>query len=257
MGILNCTPDSFYDGGKYGDGVDRALQMVDAGADWLDIGGESTRPGAESVSVEEELNRVIPVIQKIRQHSKISISIDTTKALVAQAALEAGANMINDVSGLSSDPEMISVALHYKCPVILMHRRGDPKTMQSLANYQDVVKEVVQELELLCDRALAGGIKRENILIDPGFGFAKTAEQNWILLSHLEEFKKIGFPLVVGLSRKSFIGNLLNQEKPEERLNGSLACTFWAVQKGADILRVHDVDETRQIITLVRKLQSS
>lgn len=257
MGILNCTPDSFYDGGKYESVqalTERALQMAEEGADWIDIGGESTRPGSHSVSLTEEVKRVIPVVCAIRRVSNIPLSIDTTKALVALKTLEAGANMINDVSGLTADPEMIDVALHYQCPVILMHRRGNPETMQSLAVYQNVVEEVSGELQILCEQALQKGIKKKNILVDPGFGFAKNVDQNWTLLSRLDEFKKPGFPLVVGVSRKSFIGQVLNQDKPAERLHGSLICAFWASLHGANILRVHDVGATKDVIKIFQAI---
>lgn len=257
MGILNCTPDSFYDGGKYesfADQVDRGLAMIDTGADWIDIGGESTRPQAKLISIDEELKRVIPVIEEIRRRSTISISIDTTKAKVALESVQAGANMINDVSALTEDPEMPLVTSELAVPVILTHRRGTPETMQNLASYQDVVKEVQDELELLIKKALNAGITNENILIDPGFGFSKTTEQNIQLLKHLDAFKKINYPLVIGLSRKSFIGKITGQEDPQNRLYGSLAGAMYAALKGAAILRVHDVFETYQMVQVLKVL---
>ncbi len=230
---------------------ERALQMIDDGADWIDIGGESTRPDALPVTEKEELGRVLPVIQKIRQHSKIPISIDTTKASVAKAALEAGANLINDVSALSLDSQMIEVAKKFQTKVILMHRRGNPQTMQSLASYKNVATEVTQELEQKVNEALAKGISAEQIWIDPGFGFSKTAEQNWELLHRIKNFKKMGFPVVVGLSRKSFMEPKKN---PKDRLLESLVSGFYAALQGVDILRVHDVVETRQMLNLAGKL---
>ncbi|MDO8519274.1 MAG: dihydropteroate synthase [Deltaproteobacteria bacterium] len=250
IGILNCTPDSFSDGGDYSvaELVERGLKMAGEGADWIDVGGESTRPGAKPVSAEEELRRVIPVIHSIREKSRVLISIDTTKAQVAKESLNAGASMVNDVSALAADPAMAGVVRKSGAQVILMHSRGNPQTMQTLAVYDDVVSEVIRELKERIAFALEAGIAKEKILIDPGFGFAKNFDQNILLLKNLKKFSELGFPLVVGVSRKSFIGKLTGQDDPSKRVVGSLAAALWAVQGGASLLRVHDVPETRQML---------
>ena len=259
MGILNCTPDSFSDGSERRGAincaptfVDRALQMINEGADIIDIGGESTRPGAAPVEIDEELRRTIPVIEAIRRQSGIPISIDTTKARVALEAVTAGAGMINDVSGLRADPEMGAVVAEMRVPIILMHSRGNPQTMQTLTDYKNVVDDVIAELKSAIDSACQSGIKPDQILIDPGFGFAKKFEQNVELLKNLKRFKSMGYPLVVGVSRKNFIGVITGEEKPANRLTGSLAAAFYAATQGADILRVHDVCETREMLAFAR-----
>lgn len=252
MGILNVTPDSFSDGGLFVDpqqAVERVLQMVEEGADIIDIGGESTRPGAEPVSIEEEIKRVVPVVQEIRRQSKIPISIDTTKAGVAVRALEAGATMINDVSAGRFDPEMLPLAAKANVPICLMHMKGEPRTMQQNPLYEDVVAEVKTFLRERIDVCLRAGIKKEKIIIDPGIGFGKRVEDNVRLLKELDQFQALGCPILIGTSRKSFIGHLTGAEI-QDRLPGTLASLAIAIQKGANILRVHDVAETRQFLNV-------
>lgn len=258
MGILNCTPDSFYDGGRHRGtegAVERAMRMVKEGADIIDVGGESTRPGAEPIGVEEEMDRTVPVIKILRRETTLRISIDTTKAEVAAVALDAGANLINDVSGLRLDGGLSAMAVRYRVPIILMHSRGHSNTMQSLTDYADVVSDVRSELGQSVKKALHAGIDHRDIWIDPGFGFAKDMDQNIALLKDLDQFKGMGHPLVVGLSRKSFIGKILDQPDPQDRLIGSLAALAYAVLKGADVLRVHDVKETAELVKILFRLQ--
>jgi dihydropteroate synthase len=256
MGILNVTPDSFSDGGKF-DSLERALAqataMVHQGADILDIGGESTRPGSQSVSEPEELQRVLPVIQALRTRplfDKTPISVDTMKAAVARAAIESGADFVNDVSGGMADPEMLAVVADLGCPMVLMHMRGTPNTMQQMTEYEDIVQEVRDRLEELVNQAAAAGISRDVIAIDPGIGFAKTARQNLPLLRELAQFQTLGCPVLVGVSRKSFIGAILDRPNPQDRLWGTAAACTAAIAGGADILRVHDVAEMAEVRSL-------
>ena len=247
MGIVNVTPDSFYDGGKRFDGaraIAGAIEMIDSGAEILDIGGESTRPGAQPVSVDEELRRVLPVIRELRQRSSVPISIDTYKEAVARAALDAGADIVNDVSALRFDPAMAALVARSGVPVILMHMQGVPQTMQREPRYQDVVLEVQDFLAARVRSASLAGIAREQIIIDPGIGFGKTLVHNLALLKDLHSLKSLGQPLLIGVSRKAFIGKILNSAAPEERLEGSLAAAVAAAFSGANIVRVHDVRET-------------
>ena len=250
MGIINVTPDSFYDGGRRLD-PDRAvadgMSMVEAGADILDIGGESTRPGAGVISMEEELQRVLPVIRGLRRNVKIPISIDTYKAQVARAALIEGADIINDISALRFDPQMAVLVAAEKVPIVLMHMQGTPQTMQAEPRYKDVLLEVRDFLMAQVRFAIEAGVDRENIVIDPGIGFGKTLEHNLTLLRGLPTLASMGQPLLVGASRKTFIGKILGVE-PDERLEGSLAAAIAAVFGGAHIVRVHDVNETRKAI---------
>jgi dihydropteroate synthase len=246
MGVINVTPDSFSDGGQFSSitaACQQAAQFVQAGADILDIGGESTRPGATAVSSDQELERVIPVIQGIRQLGlKTPISIDTTKATVAKAAIEAGANIVNDISGGIFDPEMLKTVALLGVPIALMHIRGTPATMQQLTDYQDLVTEVGDFLEERINIALSCGIDRSNIIIDPGIGFAKTFQQSIDLLKNLSILhRRCQLPLLVGVSRKSFIGQILQQPDPQQRVWGTAAACCVAIANGADILRVHDV----------------
>lgn len=246
MGILNITPDSFSDEGVHFDqpkAVHAAMQMEEDGAAILDIGGESTRPGAQPIPQDVEIERVVPVIEQIRRRSVIPISIDTTKAAVARAAIEAGADIINDVSGLQRDPEMRAVAAQAGVPVILMHMRGDPQTMQQLAQYDDVVKDVGRELRACVDAALAGGIAKDRILVDPGIGFAKTFEHNLEILARCGELREIA-PVVIGASRKAFIGHLTGRASGPDRMVGSLAAVAAAFRGGVSVVRVHDVRAT-------------
>ena len=246
MGILNVTPDSFSDGGRFNSlesALMQARNMIAQGVDIIDIGGESTRPQAKAISVELELERVIPVIEQLRQESTIPISIDTTKATVAREAIAAGADIVNDISGATFDRQMLTTVAQLDVPIVLMHIRGNPQTMQSLTQYQDVVTEVAEFLATQTSKAIACGIKRTNIIIDPGIGFAKTASQSLTLLQHLAELKALNLPLLVGVSRKSFMRPLLNKNEPQERVWGTAAACYGAIARGADILRVHDVAE--------------
>ena len=247
MGILNVTPDSFSDGGRFfeqTDAVLHAYQMVKDGADILDVGGESTRPGAESVQLEEELRRVVPVIRKIRQKSNIPISVDTYKSHVAIEALNAGANIVNDISGMSFDQKMADAIAEKRASVVIMHIKGTPKDMQANPHYENVVKEVCDYLAGAVDAAKKKGIKQ--VMIDPGIGFGKTLEHNLELINGLDEFRSIGVPVLIGVSRKSFIGKIL--ETPvETRLEGTAAAVTASILHGADIVRVHDVREMRRV----------
>ena len=246
MGILNVTPDSFSDGGLHCDrkvAVEAALRMHEDGAAIVDVGGESTRPGSEGVSADEELARVVPVIEAIRTRSDVTISIDTRKARVARAALDAGANIINDVSALRHDPEMRPLAAKRGVPVILMHMRGEPRTMQEHPHYDDVVRDVARDLETWRDEAVAAGVDPAQVMIDPGIGFGKTFDHNLELLAHCDRFTHIA-PVVVGASRKGFIGHLTGRPGGASRMAGSLAAVAAAHRGGAAIVRVHDVRET-------------
>jgi dihydropteroate synthase len=257
MGIVNVTPDSFSDGGKFFD-ADRAAahgeRLAAEGADVLDIGGESTRPGAEPVSAEEELRRVLPVIQRLRGKISIPISIDSLKSAVARAALDAGADIVNDVTALGADPEMAALVARERVPVILMHMQGTPRTMQHKPTYDDVVGEVCDFLKHRVDYAVEHGIAAENIVIDPGIGFGKNLDHNLALLRGLPALAGIGLPLLVGASRKAFIGRLLDAA-PEERLEGSLAAAVAAALAGANMIRVHDVKEAVRALRVADALR--
>jgi len=259
MGILNTTPDSFSDGGKYSDpsaAADRALEMVAQGADIIDVGGESTRPGAESVSVSDEIRRTIPVINKIREHSDVLVSIDTMKAETAGAALDAGADIINDVSAFEADKEMASIAAGTNAGVVLMHMRGSPKTMQNKPEYSDVAGEIAAYLDSRVRFVRLAGVDPESIVLDPGIGFGKTTRHNLELLRSLTQLDNVGFPFLVGASRKKFIGDLTGHEVPTDRLAGGLGVAAWAVFHGVHILRVHDVIETCDVCRMLDTLLS-
>jgi dihydropteroate synthase len=246
MGILNITPDSFSDGGVHFDqskAVHAALQMEEDGAAIIDIGGESTRPGAEPLAAQTEIDRVVPVIEQIRRRSGVTISIDTRKAAVADEAIGAGADLVNDVSAMRYSAGMPSVVAKRGVPVILMHMRGEPATMQQFAVYDDVVTDVAGELSSMIDAAVAAGVDREKILVDPGIGFAKTFEQNLELLARAHELTTLG-PLVIGASRKAFIGHITGRPSGPDRALGSLAAVAAAQRAGAAIVRVHDVRAT-------------
>ncbi len=246
MGVLNLTPDSFYDGGRYTtleSALARAEQMIADGADILDIGGESTRPGSDPVPLDEELRRTLPVIEAIASRWDVAISIDTTKSAVARCALQAGAHIINDISGMQFDPRMAEVAAESGALAILMHIKGTPKTMQQNPTYDDVVREVCDTLKQHAERVQQAGVPAGHIWLDPGIGFGKTLEHNLQLLRHLPALKALGYPVLVGTSRKSFIGAILGGLPPEERLEGTLATLALAVAWGADAVRVHDVKE--------------
>ena len=258
MGIVNVTPDSFYDGGRYIDperAVAHACHLVAQGADILDIGAESTRPGAEPVTEEEELARVVPVVAALARQVSVPISVDTTKSTVARAALDVGASMINDVSALQWDPEMASVVAQADAAVILMHMQGTPQTMQRAPRYHNVVTDVIAFLEGRMHAAIEAGISKTNIVLDPGIGFGKLLEHNLELLDGLSAFTRLRRPLLVGPSRKSFIGQLLGRP-PEHREWGTAAAVAIAVDRGAGILRVHDVAAMADIVTVAAAIQS-
>lgn len=256
MGILNLTPDSFSDGGRLG-GLDAVLQaageMLEAGADILDIGGESTRPGAVPVPPEEEQTRILPAIRAVAARGAV-ISVDTRHASTMAAALDAGARIVNDVTALTHDPRAPGVVAAWRAPVVLMHTRGTPATMNSLNRYGDIGPEVAAELSAQVAAAMAAGIAREAIAIDPGIGFAKIGAQNVALLRDLGPLRALGFPLLVGVSRKGFIGTLSGEPVPARRLGGSIAGALFALSQGAQILRVHDVAETVQAVRVWRAL---
>lgn len=258
MGVLNVTPDSFSDGGEFNTpaaALAHAQRLVEAGADIIDLGGQSTRPGAELVSVAEELNRVLPVVEALREAERsptplsppIPISVDTTRAVVAEKAVAAGADLINDISGGTFDPEMFAVVARLGVPIVLMHMRGTPQTMQQLTQYEDLMGEIYEFLERQVEAAIAAGIARSQLLVDPGIGFAKTAEQNLEILRQLPRFQALGVPVLVGVSRKSFIGRILNQPDPKGRVWGTAAACCAAIAGSVDILRVHDVLELRDV----------
>lgn len=257
MGIVNATPDSFYAPSRsvqHVKNMDRALTLQAEGADIIDIGGESSRPGAAYVSEDEELERVIPLIEAIRQRSAVPISIDTRKAAVMQAALKAGAEMCNDISALSDDPALGAVIAAAEAAVVLMHKQGIPHSMQDAPQYNDCVAEVCSYLAARAEYALRCGIAPHRIILDYGIGFGKTAEDNYRLIAAGYSFTALGYPLLAGLSRKSFIG-AVSGAPPEKRLAGSIAAAMYAVQKGASIVRVHDVAETREMLLVLKELQ--
>ena len=253
MGVLNVTPDSFSDGGKFfkvEDAVNQGMKMAEEGADIIDVGGESTRPGSDPVLIQEELCRVIPVIRSLFKKTDAPISIDTYKAEVAKQALDAGAQMINDISALRFDPEMKKVVSEYKVPINLMHIKGTPKNMQKNPWYEDVISEITEYLNESIKIAKDAGIDPEKIIIDPGIGFGKRLEDNLNVLKNLKKLSILGCPILIGCSRKSFIGKILDLPV-EERLEGSLAALAVAVMNGANIVRVHDVKESRRATSLV------
>ncbi len=258
MGALNVTPDSFYDGGRYAraeDAIEHGLRMAKEGADIIDIGGESSRPGSQPISPTEELERVVPVIEGIRRHSDVLLSIDTTKAAVAEEAIAGGASMVNDISALRFDPKMAETIGESEVFVILMHMLGTPKTMQIAPSYTDVVEEIKAFLAERIESAVSLGIERARIIIDPGIGFGKRLEHNLALLKGLSSFATLQAPILVGLSRKSFLGTILDLP-PEERLEGTIAANAIAVVNGADIIRVHDVKEGRRTADVARRLRN-
>lgn len=256
MGVLNVTPDSFSDGGDHA-AADVAIaagrEMIAAGADIIDVGGESTRPGAAVVPPEVEQQRVLPVVRALA--GEVPVSIDTRNAATMRLALEVGARIANDVSALRHDPEAARVVAAAGCAVVLMHMRGTPATMQSLARYGDVVEDVAAELGESLEMAVAAGIAWEAIALDPGIGFAKDAEQSLAVLAGLERLRRLGRPLLVGASRKSFIGHAAGEPDPRKRLAGGLAAHVWAVLHGAAIVRTHDVPQTRQALSVLAALQ--
>jgi dihydropteroate synthase len=255
MGVINTTPDSFSDGGRYHSietAFRHAQQLIEDGVDILDVGGESTRPGSRNVDVEEELGRTLPLIEAVREISDIPISIDTSKPQVMQKAVEAGATLINSIWALQQD-NSLEIAAGLGVPVCLMHMQGTPETMQKNPTYVDVAAEVMEFLQQRIDAAVGAGIDRSNIIVDPGFGFGKTLQHNLLLLKSLHQFKSLGVPILVGMSRKSMIGIIL--DKPvDERLYGSISTAVIAALLGADIVRVHDVAETIDAIAMVNAM---
>lgn len=252
MGIINVTPDSFSDGDENIDVEKIATKMIQAGCDIIDIGGESTRPGADPVSLEVELSRVLPAIQAIRKMTDCPISIDTTKSIVAREAIKAGANLVNDVSGGQQDPEMLQVVASLGVPIVLMHRRGTPETMTQLKEYDNVVTDVSNVLREYFDQAQAVGISRWNIIVDPGIGFAKGRDLNLEILRNMKQLVDLcdGAPVLIGASRKKFIGEICNRPIPSDRVFGTAATCCAAVQGGAHIIRVHDVAEMVDVIRM-------
>lgn len=256
MGILNVTPDSFADGGRYDNAasaIERGLEMMSEGADIIDVGGESTRPGAERVSAQEEELRVLPVIQALAQAGAI-ISIDTMRAKTAKAAILAGAKIVNDVSAGLSDEHMLTTVASLGCPYIAMHTRGNSQEMNSLAIYKNVVTEVVAELSLRIEAAIAAGISKDNLIVDPGLGFAKEAEHNWELLNNLEAIESLGFPVLVGASRKRFLGSLISADTPDNREEATIALTALLAKGGTWAVRVHSVKPHRDAIAVAKAL---
>lgn len=259
MGILNVTPDSFFDGGKHHTmegALDHALRMIEEGADIIDIGGESTRPYADPVPEEEELRRIVPVIEALRASSDILISVDTYKAGVADAALCAGADIVNDISGLTYDDAMAQVVARNDAWVVIMHIKGTPRNMQVDPHYDDVVAEIREFLRLQIDHAVRAGVDPEKIILDPGIGFGKRVEDNLRILKMLGEFKKLGRPVLIGTSMKSFIGKVAGLPI-EERVEGTLASLAVALMNGADILRVHDVKKAKKVLMTVKAVMDA
>lgn len=257
MGILNVTPDSFADGGRFesfDSAVRRGLEMLSEGVDIIDIGGESTRPGAHRIATDEELHRVMPVIEVLAAKGAV-ISIDTKRAETARRAVEAGAQIVNDVSAGLSDPEMLEVVASLGCPYIAMHTRGESSDMQVRAVYDDVVAEVVNELRERAKASLAAGIAPGNLILDPGIGFAKESEHNWEILNHLDAFKALGYPILIGASRKRFLGNLVGAQKTDARESATIALTTLLAKQGVWGIRVHSVKPHRDAIEVARSMK--
>ena len=261
VGILNVTPDSFSDGGNYVDpeaAAEHAAAMFDEGAAIIDVGGESTRPGSDPVSPEEEARRVVPVIERIvAARPGAIISVDTYRSATATAALEAGAGIVNDVTALRGDPRMAAVVAEAGCPVILMHMQGEPKTMQSEPRYTDVVREVNHFLRSRVEHAVAAGVGEENIIVDPGIGFGKTVDHNLTLLRDLKSVVDLGFPVLVGASRKRFIGSITGLEEASARVFGTVASTVLAYERGATLFRVHDVGPNSEALAVAEAVVSA
>lgn len=255
MGILNVTPDSFSDGGKYlstETAIERALEMIEDGVDFIDVGGESTRPGSTPVPVEEEMRRVLPVVEGLTKKTSIPISIDTTKAKVAEEALKCGAVIVNDISAMNFDPEMVDVITKHNATVILMHIKGTPQNMQNNPEYNDVMSEILEYLQKSINLANKKGVKQ--IIVDPGIGFGKKLEHNIEIFKRLSELKILGYPILVGPSRKSFIGQIL--ELPiDQRLEGTAASVAISILRGANIVRVHDVKEIKRVVKIIDTLK--
>ena len=258
MGILNVTPDSFSDGGAYAApdaAVEAALEMAEAGADLIDIGGESTRPGAQRIGAEVQIERVLPVIQRLVGRVDAVLSIDTTRAEVARTALDAGVTLINDISGGTDDPAMLPLAAQRGAPIVLMHMQGQPATMQVDPQYADVVAEVKQYLKNRLEAAIEAGVNREKVLLDPGIGFGKTADHNLALLQELRQFTELGRPLLLGTSRKGFVGRITGETEASQRLMGTAATVAWCATNGAAIVRVHDVAAMVKVVRIIVAMQ--
>jgi len=258
MGVVNVTPDSFYGGSRAAGAAEaarRALAQLREGADVVDVGGESTRPGADPVAPDEERERIVPVIREIRERdASAAISVDTRRAAVAAAALDAGADLVNDISAMGGDPEMAALVAERGVPALLMHMRGEPRTMQADPRYGDVVAEVAEELERAAERAVGAGVPRDRLLLDPGIGFGKTVEHNLALLRGIGALLGTGYPVVVGPSRKSFLGAVLDLPDPADRLNGTLAVVAHLCREGTHMVRVHDVGPAREVLRVVEAI---
>ncbi|MCC6485347.1 MAG: dihydropteroate synthase [Armatimonadetes bacterium] len=251
MGVLNVTPDSFSDGGRFQGAeaaVEAALSMVDEGADIIDVGGESSRPGAQAISADEEIGRVCPVLERLTRLTDVPVSIDTTKAEVAKAAVEAGALIVNDITALGNDPAVAEVAARYRLPLILMHMQGTPRTMQLAPHYSDLYGEITAFLAQRLAIAESLGVPRELLLVDPGFGFGKTLEHNLQLLKRLWVFRELGCPVLVGTSRKSSLGKIVPDDGPQDRLEATAATVAISIANGANIVRVHDVKAMVRVV---------
>ena len=260
MGVMNVTPDSFSDAGRVTDpdeAVELAEQMVQSGADWIDVGGESTRPGSSPVPAEEQIRRTAPAISAIRQRLNVIISIDTTDAQVAERAVEMGANIINDISAGRDDPNLFPLAARHRLAIILMHMQGRPKTMQVAPVYRNVTADVADFLRSRRDLAMESGIDREKILFDPGIGFGKDVSHNLRLLHDTRKLTELGQPLVVGVSRKSFIGKVTGGAGPDERVFGTAAAVAWCVANGAAVVRVHDVGPISQVVRMIQAITAA
>ncbi|MDD5227367.1 MAG: dihydropteroate synthase [Methylococcales bacterium] len=259
MGILNATPDSFSDGGKFNqleNALKHTFQMIADGATIIDIGGESTRPNSEPVSPDEQIKRVVPIIEEIRKHSDVLISIDTTLSVVAEAALNAGANIINDVSAGQNDAKMFALAAQRNVPIILMHAQGTPQTMQVNPHYENVVLEVIEALKRRANEAMQAGIKKENIVLDVGIGFGKRKQDNLTLLAYLADFVALGFPVLLGTSRKRFMGTICDVSEPAELVTATAVTTALGVMAGVQLFRVHDVKENKQALDVAWAIRS-
>ncbi|MBM4135877.1 MAG: dihydropteroate synthase [Nitrospira sp.] len=259
MGILNITPDSFSDGGLYFDkhaAIERSYRMVEEGADIIDVGGESTRPGSEPITIEEEIRRTIPVIEAIAKEINVPISIDTYKSEIAKKALDAGASMVNDISGLRFDPMMTEVVSEYKVPVVIMHIKGKPKDMQQDPVYEALIPEIMDYLRVGIRLAISTGISEDKIIIDPGIGFGKTFDHNLEVINNLKEFTLLEKPILIGPSRKAFIGKILGDVPVTERLEGTSASVAVSIMNGANIIRVHDVKEMARVVKVVDAIKS-
>lgn len=257
MGVLNVTPDSFSDGGRYADpsaAVAHAQAMAAAGAELIDVGGESTRPGSPRVEAAEQIRRILPVLEQLNGNLPALISVDTTRAVVARAALDCGAHIVNDISAGRDDAEMFPLIASRGVPIILMHMQGDPATMQIAPAYRNVIEEVRDFLSERLSAAIAAGIQRERVLLDPGIGFGKTAEHNLTLLHHLRDLTSLGLPLVLGTSRKRFIGRIAGEDEASGRLFGTAATVAWCVASGAAIVRVHDVEPMKRVVRVIRAI---